>query len=388
MSVNGFLVVDVDAHYLEPIQEMTEYMDDPWRTRLRGADPSRWIPVGLGDRMLEGRIKREDEAYALGQYDYGFGEGVTKAEELRQTMSRIGIDACILVPNRIVTLGHLSVRDLVVALNAGFIRYMLDKVCNPAQGVYTMVVACWQDPRASAELIHEVAEHPAVVAVCLMSAGAHPPLGDVTYDPIFAAAQEHDLPVVFHSAPGLNFVEGADYASFQRLIESHSLGFAVSNMIQLTSIMLQGVPERFPRLRFVFEESGLFWVPMMQYRLDEYFLKRRSEAPLLRKLPSEYIRERFYFATQPIEAPKNQRHLEMVFDAANGKEQFVFASDYPHFDYDDPSAILRLRFLSDAEKAAVLGGNALRLFDLRKGGVQPWESIALPAPTTSPTIAA
>jgi uncharacterized protein len=197
---------------------------------------------------------------------------------------------------------------------------------------------------------------------------------------------------MFHSAPGLNLVEGADYASFHRLIESHSLGFSISNMIQLTSVILQGVPERFPGVRFVFAESGLFWVPMMEYRLDEYFLKRRSEAPLLRRLPSEYIRDCCYFATQPIEAPKDQRHLEMVFDAANGAEHFLFASDYPHFDYDDPSAILRLGFLDRDAKAAVLADNAMRVFDFRKGGVQPWESAPLESTTsgistTSPTDA-
>ena len=131
----------------------------------------------------------------------------------------------------------------------------------------------------------------------------------------------------------------------------------------------------------------MFWVPMMQYRLDEYFLKRRSEAPLLRGLPSEYIRDRFYFGTQPIEAPKNQKHLEMVFDAANGYEHFLFTSDYPHFDYDDPSAILRLRFLDREQKMAILAGNTLNVLKLRKAGPQPWESIERPLSTTSPQTA-
>jgi predicted TIM-barrel fold metal-dependent hydrolase len=380
MSVNGNLVVDADAHYLEPISEVAEFIEGPWRERLLGADPGKWLPLGLGDRMLAGRIRREN-------IDYGYGYGVQNATGIRGVMSQIGIDAAVLVPNRIVTLGHVSIRDLVVALNQGFIRYMLARVANPADGIYTMVVACWQDPEASAELIDEVADHPAVSAVCMMTAGAQPPLGDVRYDPIFEAAQRHGLPVVFHGAPGLNHVEGADYAQFQRLIESHSLGFMVSNQIQLTSLILQGVPERFPELKFVFQESGLFWVPMMQYRLDEYFLKRRSEAPLLQGLPSEYIRDRFYFGTQPIEAPKNQRHLEMVFEAANGYEHFIFTSDYPHFDYDDPSAILRLRFLTGPQRTALLSGNALDVFKLRKAGVQPWESIAPQDSTRSPAIA-
>ena len=380
MALNGNLVVDVDAHYLEPIAEVAEFIDGPWRDRLLGADPAKWLPLGLGDRMLAGRIRRDG-------VDYGYGYGVQDASGIRGIMSPIGIDAAVLVPNRIVTLGHVSIRDLVVALNAGFIRYMLARVTNPAEGVYTMVVACWQDPEASAELIDEVADEPGVAGVCMMTAGASPPLGDVRYDPVFEAAQRHGLPMVFHGAPGLNHVEGADYAQFQRLIESHSLGFMVSNQIQLTSLILQGVPERFPDLKFVFQESGLFWVPMMQYRLDEYFLKRRSEAPLLQGLPSEYIRDRFYFGTQPIEAPKNQKHLEMVFEAANGFEHFVFSSDYPHFDYDDPSAIMRLRFLTSEQKAAVLAGNALQVFKLRKAGVQPWETIEPRDSTSSPAIA-
>jgi hypothetical protein len=127
---------------------------------------------------------------------------------------------------------------------------------------------------------------------------------------------------------------------------------------------------------------------MMQYRLDEYYLKRRSEAPLLKRLPSEYIRESFYFGTQPIEAPKDLRHFESVFDAANGGEHFLYCSDYPHFDYDDPISITKLSFLGDAEKANVLGLNALRVFNFRKAGTQPWETIASPASASSPQTVA
>jgi uncharacterized protein len=384
MPYRGHLVIDADAHYLEPVYEIAEYMDEPWATRVRKAGPSRWILSGLGDLNVEGRITRDDPDYSRQSLDYdGLGEGVAKAELLREVMGRIGIDAAILLPNRMTHIGRYSIRDFPVELSKGFVRYMLDKVVSPELGMYTMAIACWQDPEGSAKLIHEVGDHPGIVAVGVMSAGANPPLGDPRYDPIYRAAVEHDLPLVVHSTPGLNLVEGADYASFQRLIESHSLGFSFSNQIQLTSLVLAGVPERFPQLKIVFEESGLFWVPMMQYRLDEYYLKRRSEAPLLKRLPSEYIREQFYFGTQPIEAPKDQRHLEMVFDAANGAEHFVYCSDYPHFDYDDPISVTRLNFLSREEKGQVLSGNAMRIFNFRKAGVQPWETISPGDSTTS-----
>jgi hypothetical protein len=148
VAVSGFLV----AHYLEPIRDIAEYIEEPWRSRLLGADPSKYLPLGLGDRMLAGRIRREE-------IDYGFGYGVEDAQSVRATILRIGTDASVLVPNRIITLGHVSIRDLVSALGAGFIRYMLARVCDPAAGLYTMVVASWQDPGLSAELIEEVADH-------------------------------------------------------------------------------------------------------------------------------------------------------------------------------------------------------------------------------------
>lgn len=389
MSRNGFTVVDVDAHYLESLSEMAEYMEEPWRTRVKGADMGRLLPVSLGDRLVGGRIRRDDVPYGKGAAnpDDATYKSMTSSQ-IPEVMHRIGIDASIMVANKLSLMGHLSVRDLAVACCSSYIDYMLDKVVDPAQGVYTMAIVPWQDPEAGAEIVERVASHPAVVAVCFMSSGANPPLGDTRYDPIYAAAQAHDLPIVYHSDPALTLVEGASYADgLQRLIEAHSLGFLISNQIQLTSVLMQGLPERFPNLRFVFQESGVFWVPGMMYRLDEYYLKRREEAPLLHGLPSEYVLDRFYFGTQPIEAPKNPRHLEAIFEMVNGAEHFMFASDYPHFDYDDPVAITGLPFLSKEAKAQVLAGNALRIFNLRKGGIQPWEHTLSPELATSPLTA-
>jgi len=51
-------------------------------------------------------------------------------------------------------------------------------------------------------------------------------------------------------------------------------------------------------------------------------------------------------------------------DVLGGPDRLLFASDYPHWDYDDPSAITDLAFLSPVEKAKVLGENAKAVFDL------------------------
>lgn len=383
MSYQGYTVIDADAHFLESFGALTRYMDEPHRTRVaRATNPARLLPESLGDRLVSGRIKRDDVHYQAG------AQGDMTPDELLPVMERLGLDALLLVANRLSLIGHLSVRDLAVAFCNAYIDYMLAEVADPDKGIYTAPVVPWQDPEEAAAIVERVGANPAVVGVCFMSAGANPPLGDVRYNPVYEAADRFGLPIIYHSDPALTLTEGGSYVDgLQRLIEAHSLGFVFSNMIQLTSILVQGLPERFPNLRFVFQEAGLFYIPMMMYRLDEYFLKRRSEAPLLQALPSEYILDRCYFGTQPIEAPKNQRALEAVFEAANGAERFLFATDYPHFDYDDPSAITRLSFLSSVEKANVLGGNAMRVFDFERGGKPAWQSTSSAESGTSLTAA-
>jgi predicted TIM-barrel fold metal-dependent hydrolase len=379
------LIVDVDFHYIDPLNDIAPYLDEPWRTRVAGVDARRLLPSTLGDRMMQGRIFRADVDYNQAPgYTLPPEIGGPSQEQVLNCMSNLGIDAVILVSNRLSPIGHLSVRGLATALANGYIDYMLDRVVDPSKGIYTMPIIPWQEPEAGAAIIDRVAGNDAVVGVCFMTSGANPPLGDVKYDPIYAAAERHGLPIVYHGAPGLTLTEGANYADgFQQLLEAQSVGFVVSNMIQLTSILVSGLPERFPGLRYLFQEAGVFWVPMVMYRLDEYFLKRREEAPLLTALPSEYVRDRVYIGTQPIEVPKDSRHLEAVFAMCNGEKRFCFASDYPHFDYDDPSVIKKLPFLSSSAKAAVLHGNAATLFNFRKGGTQPWETTLSAEPRRS-----
>ena len=55
-----------------------------------------------------------------------------------------------------------------------------------------------------------------------------------------------------------------------------------------------------------------------------------------------------------------------------GPDRILYASDYPHFDYDDTASITRLSCLSAEEKAMILGGNAIDVFNLTKGGTPEW----------------
>jgi predicted TIM-barrel fold metal-dependent hydrolase len=74
------------------------------------------------------------------------------------------------------------------------------------------------------------------------------------------------------------------------------------------------------------------------------------------------MREMFY-TSQPLEKT-NPKLLQATLEAFNAETQLLYASDWPHWDFDPPSAIASLPFLSEQAKRNILGLNAARLFNL------------------------
>jgi predicted TIM-barrel fold metal-dependent hydrolase len=52
------------------------------------------------------------------------------------------------------------------------------------------------------------------------------------------------------------------------------------------------------------------------------------------------VREHFYFSTQPIEEPGDPAHLAQMLRLASAERRVMFASDYPHWDFDNPLTVL------------------------------------------------
>jgi predicted TIM-barrel fold metal-dependent hydrolase len=224
-----------------------------------------------------------------------------------------------------------------------------------------------QDPRAAADEIRRCAGDERFVQV-LLCGGSERPYGDPRYLPLFEAAAECGLPVAIHSggegmgiaaAPG-----GAGPGAFY--IEWHTLGSACSIMAHLVSLLCHGTFERLPGLRVVLLEGGVAWVPGILWRLDTNWRGLRGEVPWLDRKPSEVAREHIRFATQPLEHTDGRDELlfEML-EAAGAPETLLFASDYPHWDFDDPQFMLRR--LPEEWREPVLHGNAAALYGARLG---------------------
>mgnify|MGYP001409914618 FL=1 len=134
-------------------------------------------------------------------------------------------------------------------------------------------------------------------------------------------------------------------------------------MIHMTNVIVNGLPERFPGIKWIFMEAGLTYLIFLRYRLDSEYIMRVSEAPLLKKLPSDYLRE-FYYTTQPLELVQRAEDMRWIIEQVGGSGQLLYSSDYPHWDFDPPYRIWDLEFLTEDERKAILCGNAQRLFRL------------------------
>ena len=97
-------------------------------------------------------------------------------------------------------------------------------------------------------------------------------------------------------------------------------------------------------------------------RLDSEYMMRTSECPLLKRKPSEYMQE-MYYTSQPLER-SNMKLTQATFEAIHADTQLLYASDWPHWDFDAPSSITKLPFLDEQAKRNILGLSAAKLFGL------------------------
>ena len=187
------------------------------------------------------------------------------------------------------------------------------------------------------------------------------PLGRRKYWPIYEAAQAHGLPIALHVS-GINGYASTGSGSPSYYIEEHHTNVRGMQGL-ITSLVLEGVFEKFPGMRFVLVEGGLAWAPALKWRLDKHFLRFRSEVPHLRRLPSEYVRDHIWFTTQPLDEPDRDSDLTETLEQI-GCDRVMFSTDYPHWDFDDPRFVLGKLGLSDENKALIFAGNARNLYGL------------------------
>ena len=259
--------------------------------------------------------------------------------------------------NTLVTIRN-QLRDYDVALAQAFNDWQLAEWLEPEPRLRaSLVVPCDDGDLAAAE-VDRLGGDPRFVQI-LLPVRTSELLGKRRYWKLYEAAVRHDLPIGIHFGGGGGYpITGAGWPSYY--IEDHC-GMAQSFQSQLISLVCEGVFEHFPTLKVVLIEGGFAWLPALRWRLDRSWRRLRDEAPHLRELPSTSIDRHIWLTTQPMEEPARPEHFLQLLDELGGAERLLFATDYPHWDFDSPDQALPVRLAPDVERK-IMSENAQSLY--------------------------
>ena len=345
--------IDADVHVNDHPGALAPYCEEPWRRSLEemAQMPPRYLDIPGYAHSL-----KLDPPIPGGPAT----RSVNSAKEMRQGLDALGIDLGILYPKNLLLFATIPHIEYARAVSRAYNRWLIEEWLQEDNGLYGVLIACPQDPEDSAKEILKHANERRTAGVYLPTAGVNPLWGHRKYDPIFEAAQEADLPVCLHSVTVVSPAFPCQLDQFENHFARQMLSHSFAMMSNLVSLMHTGVPARYPRLKVVFTEAGIAWVPYMTWRMDKYHQEYRRIVPVLERKPSEYLREQMWFATQPIEEPEDPTHLVDTIRHI-GEDRVIFASDWPHHDFDHPRGIVNLPMPQEL-KRKVMGENALNAF--------------------------
>jgi predicted TIM-barrel fold metal-dependent hydrolase len=236
--------------------------------------------------------------------------------------------------------------DLSNAICSATNDWQLAKWTSQDSRLKGSVVVNYEDAPAAAAEIRKRAGEKDFVQVLLLTRTAEP-LGSRRYWPIYEAAAEAGLPIGVHAfGYGGSPITSGGWPSYY--IEEMN-GHAQTCQAVLTSFVVEGVFARWPTLKLVLIEAGFAWAPSLAWRLDKSWRRLRAETPHLERLPSEYIRDHVWWTTQPMEEPEPRSHLLDTIGWI-GWDRLLFATDYPHWDFDDPATCLPLKITEDQRR--------------------------------------
>ncbi len=356
------VIVDCDAHHYENenFGEILPYMENEVFKHLALASRQKGrgsvAPTGFGYQDMGGRVTR----YPLRSSEKTEKGAVRDVQLGHRWMDAMGVDYSCLFPTGMLNIGLHPQKEMEFELCWAYARWVCEKVLPESGGrLYTMLSLPFGDPEGSLRMVEKFGDVKGVGGFMVTSVREKMAVYDNCYMKLYRAIEERGLALAFHSGPNWN---SNTFQSCNRFISAHALGFSWFNILHCTNWVVNGMGERFPKMPVLWIEAGLAWVPFLMQKLDHEYLLRPSECPVLKKKPSDYMRDMFY-SSQPMEI-QDMDALQTTFRMINAETQLLYASDYPHWDFDLPSTIYDLPFLTEKAKHNILGGTAARLFNL------------------------
>src|SRR5215510_12204116 len=345
-------IIDADGHVLEPPDVWARYVEREWREQ---AIHLRRGPDGRDALMIEGRPARLTTPEMLG----GFGGMGRPLEALaaacvsgryaenapapaRDPAARLalldadGIDRALLYPSLgLQWEGEVADPRYALAHCRAYNRWIEDFTAGSGGRLVPIAHLSLGDPRYAAAELRRAVRAGARGGFVLPFTHSGVPHGHPDHDPLWAAAEELDVPIAIHTGidpsarslhhrfAGLGWPDGVLHGIWYL-----QLMFPQAVQQAFSTFFLYATFDRFPRLKLVVLESGASWLGFWLDQMDAL-----AKGPLrvtlpLRELPSTYVRRQCWISADP-----DEHGLPPVIDYV-GAGRFLWATDYPHSDHD------------------------------------------------------
>jgi predicted TIM-barrel fold metal-dependent hydrolase len=356
----GTGIIDVDIHPLPQVGLVDQYLPAKWRDHMReyGVRTTNGLQsIGEYPQMYGGAM-RADAWPDSGMP--GSDLGLIRKQLLDLHDVELGVLQCLSPGGQTLNPASQALNpELGAALCSAINDWQLEHLVYPEPRLRAAMAVTIDCAEFAVREIQRVGNDPGVVAILGLSKTLEP-LGSRRYWPLYEAAIEAGLPFQFHlSTGGGNPNTGTGWTSYH---PEYHVAHVQSFQSQILSLILSGTLDRFPDLRVMFVEGNVAHFAPLLARLDYHWSTLRNEVPDLQRKPSEYIRDHIWASTQPMDEPDNPVHLaEMVEEFC--ADNVLYASDYPHFDFDDPDTVFPRSF-SEELRTKILRTNGKRFFQL------------------------
>src|SRR3981081_2054017 len=155
--------------------------------------------------------------------------------------------------------------------------------------------------------------------------------------PVYQVAEKHKLPIAVHA--GSQYRMAPSSIRWPSYRYEYYLAEAQAFQAQVLSLIYEGVFLKFPGLKAVLMESGVSWLPAFMWRANKTWRGVRVEVPWIDREPAAIMRDHIRLTTQPFDAPPDAAAVADIIDMIGSDKMFLFASDYPHWQFDGDDAI-------------------------------------------------
>ena len=374
---NGFKVYDTDTHVMPMAEVLEQYVDPSFRPRLAELAPYRVCAGKTADgraqhhysvhKRVYRRLLGEAGPHATFTGPCGARRGSKSprpgvqddgAASRIQDMDEEGADVHSLVPSSWTGVVGLDDATLEVGLIRAYHRHMADFCGQFPDRLKGMIVASTARVDEAVREIRQWGTSKWAVAVMLL---VRKPVDHPDLEPIWQAAQDHDLAVAHHSSTW----NPPYFPGYQDVWENIFVGRLASHpwgaMRFVAAFVGGGIMDRYPHLRVGILECGFGWLPFWARRMDEQASYVGGTAPLKQK-PSDYLTSGRFFSS--IEMHEGEDMFNSVTSFL-GDDVLMYASDYPHPECRFPHSvdhILGWTSLKPQTRQKLLWDNATRFY--------------------------